>query len=50
MDWNGLQFQLVVLNVTGVPEFDMFFSLVFVMGMVMFVAAAPLRLFLNRWM
>jgi hypothetical protein len=40
----------MMLTVTGVPEFDVFFSLVFTFGFIGFVVSIPLRLFMNRTM
>jgi len=48
VDLSALTFQLAIIPITGVPEFDMFFSLTFIMGAVFFIAAEPIRLFLNR--
>lgn len=48
MDLTATSFTLPILTVTGIPEFDYFFSLVLVFGVISFVAAAPLRLVLNR--
>lgn len=45
-----MSYQLVVMRITGIPEFDFFFSLTFSMGFLMFAVAAPMRLFLNRYM
>ena len=42
--------EFMMLTVTGVPEFDFFFSLVFTFGFVAFVISIPLRLFMNRYM
>ena len=41
-------FELYLMTVTGQPEFDFFFSLVFEMGMVSFAIAGVIRLYLNR--
>jgi hypothetical protein len=44
-----VQVILPIMTLTGVPEFDYFFSLSFFIGMICFVAAAPLRLYMNRY-